>query len=385
MPAALTAALAERLADPRLAGTVVGASAWVEGFGEVLATNADVPLLPASNQKLYTAIGALAVLGPEATLRTEVRATGDVIDGTLAGDLVLAGSGDPTLTSRGAHGLDELAAAVRARGVERLTGGLVVDGSRFDARLGAVGWFDWHVPGYVPPITALVVDGNRSRRDPAYLADPSLGNLALFREALRRAGVVVDGPDSTDGPGAGGEVVATTASPSVGELVTRMLLESDNLTAEVLLRATGAAVDGTGTWAAGTAAGDDALARLCVVPQGNNYDSSGLSRLDRRSAREWRRMLQVAARQPWGPLLEAALPVAGRTGTLQRRFLSTPAAGNVRAKTGWILEGRALSGYLTTAGGRRGIFSVVVNGTTPDAPVAAAIDDLVVTLASHEG
>ncbi|MBA2625942.1 MAG: D-alanyl-D-alanine carboxypeptidase, partial [Acidimicrobiia bacterium] len=78
-------------------------------------------------------------------------------------------------------------------------------------------------------------------------------------------------------------------------------------------------------------------------------------------------------------------PVAGRTGTLQRRFLSTPAAGNVRAKTGWILEGRALSGYLTTAGGRRGIFSVVVNGTTPDAPVAAAIDDLVVTLASHEG
>ncbi|MGH8975455.1 MAG: D-alanyl-D-alanine carboxypeptidase, partial [Acidimicrobiia bacterium] len=85
---------------------------------------------------------------------------------------------------------------------------------------------------------------------------------------------------------------------------------------------------------------------------------------------------------PWGSYLLESLPLAGRTGTLTRRLRGTAAEGNVRAKTGWIDEGRALSGYLTTAGGRRAVFSVVVNGTVPGSPVVGAIDDLVATVAA---
>ena len=79
--------------------------------------------------------------------------------------------------------------------------------------------------------------------------------------------------------------------------------------------------------------------------------------------------------------MEASLPVGGRTGTLAGRFVGTPAEGNVRAKTGYILEGRSLSGVLTTAGGRDVVFSILVNGAGAAASVDA-IDELVVALAS---
>ena len=50
------------------------------------------PSAPASNEKIFTAMGALAVLGADARLTTEVRLT-------AGGDLVVVGGGDATLTA----------------------------------------------------------------------------------------------------------------------------------------------------------------------------------------------------------------------------------------------------------------------------------------------
>src|SRR5438874_6147085 len=96
--AALAGLIDSRLADPRLAGTTVGLSVWADGLGEI-ARNADVPLTPASNQKLFTAMGVLSLLPQTDTLVTEVRATGTQEGRTLTGDLCLVGGGDPTLHS----------------------------------------------------------------------------------------------------------------------------------------------------------------------------------------------------------------------------------------------------------------------------------------------
>jgi serine-type D-Ala-D-Ala carboxypeptidase/endopeptidase (penicillin-binding protein 4) len=74
--------------------------------------------------------------------------------------------------------------------------------------------------------------------------------------------------------------------------------------------------------------------------------------------------------------------LATRNGTLARRFARTAAEANVRAKTGWIDEARSLSGYLTTAGGRPAVFSVIVNGTTPTSPALNALDSLVAAIAA---
>jgi D-alanyl-D-alanine carboxypeptidase/D-alanyl-D-alanine-endopeptidase (penicillin-binding protein 4) len=119
----------------------------------------------------------------------------------------------------------------------------------------------------------------------------------------------------------------------------------------------------------------------CLDLDGTSSDGSGLSRANFRSARELRRILQAAAATDRWPALDAALPVAGETGTLARRFRGTPAAGNVHAKTGSIIGGRALTGHLRTAGGRRAYFSIVVNGEA-SGDALAAMDALVVTLAA---
>jgi serine-type D-Ala-D-Ala carboxypeptidase/endopeptidase (penicillin-binding protein 4) len=389
--AALAALVDAHLADPRLAGTTVGLSVWADGLGEVAARNGDVALTPASNEKLFTAMGVLSLVPPTDALVTEVRAAGPLDGHALAGDLVLVGGGDPTLHARGPHSLDDLAAAVKAGGIDEVRGALVGDETRYDRNRTAPGWLPQHVPVFIGPLSALVVDRNQVRPDPDYAADPLPGNLPYFRAALLRAGVRVDGPNAAGAAPAGSAVVATLASPPIGDLVGEMLNQSDNLTAELLVKEVGyragrtAAPPGAaapGSTSAGLAAITDAVRRLGVPLAGAAADGSGLSRDDRRSAREWRSLLQAALAQPWADRLVGSLPVGGRTGTLARRFTGTAAEGNVRAKTGWIDEARSLSGFLTTAGGRHVVFSVLINGTTPGSPALNALDGLVAALAA---
>jgi len=94
--------------------------------------------------------------------------------------------------------------------------------------------------------------------------------------------------------------------------------------------------------------------------------------------------LQAARTQPWWPQLNDALPVAGRSGTLASRFRGSAAEGAVRAKTGTIIGGIALSGYGTTAGGRGVVFSVLVNGDGSDA-AQAPLDALIAAVVAHQG
>ena len=383
--AALTNLVNARLADPRLAGTTVGLSVWVEGLGEVAGHNADLPLTPASNQKLFTAMGVLSLVPQTDRLVTEVRAGGAQEGRVLNGDLFLVGGGDPTLNAKGPHSLDDLAAAVKARGIDEVRGALVGDETRYDAVRGAPGWLPQHVPVFIGPLSALVVDRNQLRPDAEYAANPLPGTLPYFRAALLRAGVRVLGPNAAGPAPPGSAVLAALGSPTIGELVGEMLNQSDNLIAEILVKEVGfrtARPAAPGSTAGGLAAINDAVAELGVPLAGRAADGSGLSREDRRSAREWRLLLQAVRAQPWAARLVGSLPLATRNGTLARRFGRTAAEANVRAKTGWIDEARSLSGYLTTAGGRPAVFSVIVNGTTPTSPALNALDALVAAIAA---
>jgi serine-type D-Ala-D-Ala carboxypeptidase/endopeptidase (penicillin-binding protein 4) len=380
----LTAAIADALAHPGFTGAQVGVSVWVEGYGIVAAHDDGLPLLPASNQKLLTAVAALAVLGPDTTLVTAIATAGTRHGGRVEGDLVLVAGGDPTLQVAGPHSLDTLATAVRGAGIVEVTGRLIVDESRHDTRRTADGWFDWHVPAYIGPLSAFTVGGNEHRADPAFLVDPALGNGELLAGALAAHGVVVAGGVITGVAPSDATRIATVESAPVRGLVRQMLTASNNTIAEQLLREVGLAATGVGSTSAGIDAARAVLADLCVSVDGVDADGSGLSREDRRSARAWRELLQAAPSQRWGDDFVAALPIAGRTGTLTDRFLGTAAEGNVRAKTGSILEARALSGYATTMGGRDVVFSIVANADVP-APTVAAIDALVVTLVRHAG
>src|SRR5947208_1264115 len=108
----------------RATAPLVGAAVAIEG-GPVVDIAGTRPLPPASTQKLYTAATALVDLGPDHRLRTEVRATAPVLpDGTLAGDLVLVGGGDPTLSG---NGLQQMAFTIAGTGVTHVTGALYAD------------------------------------------------------------------------------------------------------------------------------------------------------------------------------------------------------------------------------------------------------------------
>ena len=81
-----------------------------------------------------------------------------------------------------------------------------------------------------------------------------------------------------------------------------------------------------------------------------------------------------------------SLPIGGVDGTLARRLRETPAAGNVRAKTGTLAYVNAMSGYLTTKSGQTLIFSLMGNDYTgPGRDVAGIFDQICALLAEYEG
>ena len=383
-PAALVATINEHLADDRLDGAGLGLSLWIEGYGEVEAVAADLRLKPASNQKLLTGMTAFEVLGPDRRLETRVMTTGLLVNGVLNGDIYLVGGGDATLASRGDHSLATLAAGLRTAGVERITGRVLGDESRFDDLRQANGWREYNIPSSMGSLSALTVDENRYRADWPFIEEPTPYNAAAFRAALREIGIAVDGGAAEGFAPDGAVVIAKLLSPPVDELVAEMLTESDNMIAEMLTKEMGLATSGTGSTAAGVAAMRKVVSDFCLPNSILQHDGSGLSHANARSARGWRSLLQAAQDRPWWTQFVDGLAIAGETGTLQRRFVESAAAGNLRAKTGTITGIRALSGIMTTTGGRRVFFSAIVDDDTNPRASMSAIDDLLIAVAEDE-
>lgn len=144
--------------------------------GRVLyARNADRLFIPASNTKLVVSAAATALLDPEFRIETSLYGGGPLADGTLHGDLVVYGRGDPTFSER-CYGTDTLAlgACDRAwdriaaladslweRGVRHVAGAVVGDGSFFDGEFLHGDWGTYDVNWwYGSPVAALGVNDN---------------------------------------------------------------------------------------------------------------------------------------------------------------------------------------------------------------------------------
>jgi serine-type D-Ala-D-Ala carboxypeptidase/endopeptidase (penicillin-binding protein 4) len=136
--------------------------------------------------------------------------------------------------------------------------------------------------------------------------------------------------------------------------------ESDNFTAEILLKHLGTLESGQGTTAAGAIAVRQILGEYGMPLAGVRIaDGSGLSRLNRLTASMVVHMLRSAWTSPdFRGSFFSSLPVAARSGTLERRMIRTAAAGRVRAKTGTTRESSALSGIVKG----RYAFSILQNG-----------------------
>jgi D-alanyl-D-alanine carboxypeptidase/D-alanyl-D-alanine-endopeptidase (penicillin-binding protein 4) len=349
--------LARALVVPHVSQARTAALAFDLQTGETLfAEHESLSLAPASNEKLAVTYAALAGLGPEFRIETDVVGRGEQDGATWRGTLLLVGRGDPTLSSRG---LASLANQVRAAGITRVTGGVLGDESFFDSRRTAPGWKRWFYVNESPPLSALTVD--RARYSGRTSRNPPLSAALLFRAALRRAGVYVAGGAGT-GIEHGDELpLASLESPPLAAIVKWMDRQSDNFTAELLLKQLGTEIATPGTTASGSAYVAQTLAEAGIPLAGVRIaDGSGLSLLDRVTVREQAGILRAAWADPdIRPSFFAALPVAGRSGTLSDRMRRPPARGRVVAKTGSTQQASALSGYVK----RRYVFSVVQNGS----------------------
>ncbi|HEX8394433.1 MAG TPA: D-alanyl-D-alanine carboxypeptidase/D-alanyl-D-alanine-endopeptidase [Longimicrobium sp.] len=157
--------LAERidavLARPQLRGSRWGIEVRDAGTGRVLyARDAARPMIPASNLKLVVTAAAAHHLPADYRFRTSLYATGPVRDGTLRGDLVLFGRGDPLISGRYFASRtavwEMLADSLRARGIQRIAGAVVADESWWDTEYVRPDWdaadqLWW----YAAPVNAL--------------------------------------------------------------------------------------------------------------------------------------------------------------------------------------------------------------------------------------
>lgn len=321
----------------------------------VFERNADSSLAPASNEKLLVTYAALVSLGVTYRFRTEVVSPGHLDGSTWHGNVYLKGFGDPTLTSLG---LRRLAAQLETAGIERIDGRVVGDESWFDQRRTAAGWKSSFFLFESPPLSALVVD--HGVYDGHLSLQPALAAAGRFKQLLRARGILT-GPASVGRASGGASVLAEVESAALPKVLQEMDRDSDNLTAELMLKQLGAEIGKAGTTAAGAAVALHDLAAAGVPLAGIRIaDGSGLSLDDRVTARALVSLLVAAWDNPdLRTVFWRALPVAGENGTLEKRMERAPTRGVVRAKTGTTDHASALSGYA----GTRYAFVIIQNGS----------------------
>lgn len=182
----------------------------------------------------------------------------------------------------------------------------------------------------------------------------------------------------------GERVLATHVSPPFEQDITVTLKVSQNLHAELFLRALGRLEGGDGSIAQGARVVRQFLVRAGVDPGDFElYDGSGLSPQDLITPRAFTQLLVYATRQPWGGELCDSLPIGGVDGSLSGRFHQRSLRGRVFAKTGTLASVHTLSGYLTAASGRTVVFSVLCDNHGPDGGATVrAMDQIVAAIAA---
>jgi D-alanyl-D-alanine carboxypeptidase/D-alanyl-D-alanine-endopeptidase (penicillin-binding protein 4) len=346
---------------------------------ELYARQARRRLVPASNEKLLTSAAALQVLGAEHRFTTTVRAEAPPSEGVIDGPVYLVGAGDPTLSTAayarrarlsGVGRIEQLARELRAAGVRAVRGGVVGDGGVFDRARAVAGWRRSFVGVESPPLSGLTVDRNLAYGRPVWR--PEERAAGLLRDALERVGIDVDGSTRAGRAPVFAQTYADVESPTLEVILPAVGKDSDNFTAEMLLKAVGAHDGSQGTTAGGAFDVRHVLAQRGLVLDGiRTVDGSGLSDRNRVTADFLTRLLVDVRADPVlaGPF-RASLARAGVDGTLERRMRGGPAYARVRAKTGTLRGVSALSGYAGPYA-----FSVLVNRRGLDIGAARALQD----------
>lgn len=382
----------------------VASGALVEGG------SADSLFLPASVSKVPTALYAMDALGSGFRFRTRLMASTPVSGGELAGDLILQGGGDPVLDT---DALAEIAAAAHSRGLRRVNGRFLADGSV----LPTIARIDPSQPEYVsynPAVSGLNLNFNRvffewkqhkgrrnialeararrfspqvshvqidpvSRQSPLFtwetrdsrefwtVAEPALGRKGgrwlpvrdpesyaadVFRKVAGVKGLTL--PKGTIGTGQAVEELVAWESDVLDTLLRSMLKYSNNMTAEVLglaaSRARGAQIGGLTD--SGKAMASWMVSSFGLKPGFEFANHSGLSTQTKITPRQ---TVEMLARTDHARLSKLLKPVSLDAWGSEKAL---PQSCKVFAKTGTLNFVRGLAGYIQGANGRTYAFAI---------------------------
>lgn len=230
------------------------------------------------------------------------------------------------------------------------------------------------------------------------ISHPGLLFVYMLRSSLAQKGVTITGASRIDGSSIALEnEIATLQSPPFSVVAAQTLKPSQNLYTELILRTLGkvAPPPPPSTTSNLTQTSDELgleavktfLKTVGLRPEALVLDDgSGLSRNDMITAEASVQLLTFMSKHRYATVFRDALPIGGVDGTLRNRFKGTPAENNVRAKTGSLSSAASLGGYMTTAGGEKLAFSIMVNNYPRDFdPRSSCIDPIAILLASFAG
>ncbi|MEI8390988.1 MAG: D-alanyl-D-alanine carboxypeptidase/D-alanyl-D-alanine-endopeptidase [Actinomycetes bacterium] len=345
-----------------LGGAVLPGSCVAVSIDGVLSLSdgIDTPVTPASTTKFIVGAVALDVLGPTFTFTTEVKAE---ISGGAVGSIYLVGGGDPLLSSawypndtkfakypqEPATSLEALADAVVAAGVTQINGNIVGDASHFDSELYAPSWPIEFRAIQGGPIAGLLVNDGLVFGDFSKSSDPAFGAARELARLLKERGVEILGSPTSGQAPVGLPTVASISSAPLVEIIGEMLRNSDNNTAEIILKEMGFRAQQAATRAAGISVVMNTLTAWGVVLDGVTFsDGSGLSRDNKVTCAAF---LQILERFTIDDPIVSQMAVAGVSGTLANYFIGGPLEGRLHAKTGSLGGVKALVGYVEVDGG----------------------------------
>ena len=209
--------------------------------------------------------------------------------------------------------------------------------------------------------------------------------LGLFRELWRELGGTFSGTVRDGVVGADARPIVSVESPPLAQVVRDMNKFSNNVMARQLYLTLGA--EGAGEPATHEKA--DRVIREWLAGKGLSFpemileNGSGLSRVERISARHLGELLLSSFRSPVMPELIASLPLAAADGTMKKRLADAEVAGQAHIKTGSLTGVRSIAGYLLDARGRRLVVVSIVNH--PNAGNAQAAQDALLAWLYHRG
>ncbi len=312
--------------------------------GRVMAElNSGLPLIPASVTKAVTIGALLRKSGIDYRYDTKVYAEGPIKEGVLKGNLVIVGSGDPSLGAscdpRSTDFIEECIVGLRKKGIRTIEGTIEVDCSVFAEPACHPSWAAADTRAYYGT-GCRGFNFEQNRFGKSANQNPVGTFIGKLKSRLASEGIELK-DESCEGKR--GTMIAEHKSPPIDEIMRSCMMRSDNLYAEALLRTLALVEDKCGS----TEEGARLSARMWKkdgidCTDVNLVDGSGLSRTNRMTAKF---LAGVLKKMSGNVDYVSFFPLAGAEGTLRNFLKDTPLDSYIAMKTGSMNGIQSYAGY----------------------------------------